>query len=344
LDLFFLGALRWAASIVAFIVAFYRGEIRPEYPFDMHRRNGVKKSREELEQESLEQTFFSWLWRYISRPAFPCELVALFTALLSVVKCLFRMNLEIGLLSDVEPVHPLFWMAISFAAIISVLESAFLDSVCKFLGEWGHKDLEQDSPSWLRRVTSNLSIPLLSDNALEEINVEEAAAAAADSNEINEEDAQAVTDISSDTDFKAKWSDLLSLCVPDAHLICVAFVFLLLAASAQVYIPTFTGNILDALAKAFSDKSDDDGTHHESITDVPGFMSNVKKLIVASILGGVFSGCRGSIFTLVGGRVNVRLRIRLMDSLLVQDIGFFDITKTGEITSRLSSDTTLVSR
>jgi ATP-binding cassette, subfamily B (MDR/TAP), member 9 len=31
-----------------------------------------------------------------------------------------------------------------------------------------------------------------------------------------------------------------------------------------------------------------------------------------------------------------------MDSLLSQDIGFFDITKTGDITSRLSSDTTLV--
>lgn len=31
-----------------------------------------------------------------------------------------------------------------------------------------------------------------------------------------------------------------------------------------------------------------------------------------------------------------------MDSLLSQDIGFFDVTKTGDITSRLSSDTTLV--
>jgi ATP-binding cassette subfamily B (MDR/TAP) protein 9 len=44
----------------------------------------------------------------------------------------------------------------------------------------------------------------------------------------------------------------------------------------------------------------------------------------------------------VGGRVNVRLRIQLMDALLAQENGFFDVTKTGEITSRLSSDTTLV--
>lgn len=38
----------------------------------------------------------------------------------------------------------------------------------------------------------------------------------------------------------------------------------------------------------------------------------------------------------------MRLRVKLMDSLLSQDIGFFDTTKTGDITSRLSSDTTLV--
>jgi len=31
-----------------------------------------------------------------------------------------------------------------------------------------------------------------------------------------------------------------------------------------------------------------------------------------------------------------------MDALLSQEIGFFDVTKTGDITSRLSSDTTLV--
>ena len=56
----------------------------------------------------------------------------------------------------------------------------------------------------------------------------------------------------------------------------------------------------------------------------------------------MFAGIRGSIFTLIGGRVNVRLRVRLLSSLLKQEIGFFDVTKTGDITSRLCSDTTLV--
>ena len=71
-------------------------------------------------------------------------------------------------------------------------------------------------------------------------------------------------------------------------------------------------------------------------------MKNVKLLVLASLAAGVFSGLRGSIFTVVGGRVNIRLRTQLMDALFSQDIGFFDVTKTGDITSRLSSDTTLV--
>jgi ATP-binding cassette, subfamily B (MDR/TAP), member 9 len=45
---------------------------------------------------------------------------------------------------------------------------------------------------------------------------------------------------------------------------------------------------------------------------------------------------------LVGTRVNARLRIRLMNSLLSQDVGFFDTTLTGDISSRLSSDKGLV--
>lgn len=56
----------------------------------------------------------------------------------------------------------------------------------------------------------------------------------------------------------------------------------------------------------------------------------------------VVSFLRFFLQTVVGARINVRLRVKLMDSLLAQDIGFFDVTKTGDITSRLSSDTTLV--
>eukprot|EP00241_Pyramimonas_parkeae_P020214 CAMPEP_0114288964 /NCGR_PEP_ID=MMETSP0059-20121206/7106_1 /TAXON_ID=36894 /ORGANISM="Pyramimonas parkeae, Strain CCMP726" /LENGTH=172 /DNA_ID=CAMNT_0001410175 /DNA_START=1 /DNA_END=515 /DNA_ORIENTATION=+ len=48
-------------------------------------------------------------------------------------------------------------------------------------------------------------------------------------------------------------------------------------------------------------------------------------------------------FTLCCARLNVRIRRTLMQSLLRQEVGFFDLTKTGDITSRLSSDTTTMS-
>jgi ATP-binding cassette subfamily B (MDR/TAP) protein 9 len=38
----------------------------------------------------------------------------------------------------------------------------------------------------------------------------------------------------------------------------------------------------------------------------------------------------------------VRLRVRLINAILCQDIGFFEMTRTGDLTSRLSSDTPLV--
>ncbi|XP_042193421.1 ATP-binding cassette sub-family B member 9 [Callorhinchus milii] len=54
---------------------------------------------------------------------------------------------------------------------------------------------------------------------------------------------------------------------------------------------------------------------------------------------------RGSsgIFTLVFARINIRIRNMLFRSLLQQDIAFFDANHTGDITSRLTSDTTVVS-
>ncbi len=50
----------------------------------------------------------------------------------------------------------------------------------------------------------------------------------------------------------------------------------------------------------------------------------------------------GGLFTVAMARLNARIRSRLFSALLTQEIGFFDKTKTGEITSRLSADTTTV--
>lgn len=357
-DLLWVSALRITCAVLALLVSFLRGNPRPETPFDLYHPNGTKKTKEELEEEALEQSFGSWFRRYLHRAAFPCELVALLSTLLCVAKCLVRLNLELGVYRDAQPLHPLFWCVVLVSSVCSVLEMTLCDGVCGRLGEWGRAQLqEQDDTgrgSFLRQISSQLSIPLLANDALqEESNDEEDATTNNPTTTVPPEHAPGISDIGGDTDYKAAWTDLVQLCAPDTLLIVMAFVFLLLAATAQICIPKFTGAILDALDEAYNNNnnnsttitimnSDNDNDNNIPIQDIPGFLSNVRKLIVASILGGVFSGIRGSIFTVVGGRVNVRLRLRLMEALLCMEQGFFDVTKTGDITSRLSSDTTLV--
>ncbi|XP_029089005.1 ATP-binding cassette sub-family B member 9 isoform X2 [Monodon monoceros] len=55
------------------------------------------------------------------------------------------------------------------------------------------------------------------------------------------------------------------------------------------------------------------------------------------------AGVRGGIFTLIFARLNIRLRNRLFRSLVSQETSFFDENRTGDLISRLTSDTTMVS-
>ena len=57
-----------------------------------------------------------------------------------------------------------------------------------------------------------------------------------------------------------------------------------------------------------------------------------------SLACALFSGLRGSCFLIINTKMNVRIRARLFAALMQQEIGFFDTTKTGEISSRLSAD------
>jgi ATP-binding cassette subfamily B (MDR/TAP) protein 9 len=346
IDMGVLAMLRVLACAVAILVAYLKAEVPREYPFEVFRSNGERKTQLELEQEALEEPFASWFHRYIRRPAFVAEVVAVSTQIVGIAKCLVRMNLEMGILQDAEPFHPIFWIAILITAIFSALEACYLDGLCKIAAAYGKavRGGRRTAPTILHSISAQLLAPLL--DATDEEEPQASSSPPFESfheSDEEHENARAVPDITSDTEYKAGWKDLIMMCAPDLHMIACAFVFLLLAAIAQVYIPKYLGNILDSLAEAFSGGGDDDSKNRKiDIREVPGFMVNMKKLVWASIAAGVFAGFRGSIFTVVGARVNVRLRVKLMDALLSQDIGFFDVTKTGDITSRLSSDTTLV--
>jgi hypothetical protein len=125
----------------------------------------------------------------------------------------------------------------------------------------------------------------------------------------------------------ATYKDLLSLARDDWHLISLAFVFLLGAAVGQVLIPHYTGRAVDALVS-------DEGAK--------AFQHAMFMLVLCACICGVCTGLRGGIFTVVGARVNRRIRDMLFQSLLAMEVGFYDATKTGDLSSRLSSDCTKV--
>lgn len=285
-DLGMLAFVRAMTSLLAMTISYIKAEERPEYPFELSHPNGEKKTREELEEEALEEAFSSWLWRFTSRSSFATEFVAVVTQGLCVVKALLRMNIEIGLYHDKQPMHPLLWVAIMFAAFLSLIEACFLDSVCQLVASYA----KEHEPQGMLRTLSSLNVPLLADTRSldeEQDNNEE---------EQNEVEERGVSDITSDANYKASWKDLLQTCAPDVHLLALAFVFLILAAVSQTLIPLFLGHILDALTEAFSNHNENDD---ESVLEVPGFVKNIELLVLVSICAGVFSGLRGMFKALV---------------------------------------------
>ncbi|XP_015422743.1 PREDICTED: ATP-binding cassette sub-family B member 9, partial [Myotis davidii] len=62
-----------------------------------------------------------------------------------------------------------------------------------------------------------------------------------------------------------------------------------------------------------------------------------------SAISSFAAGIRGGIFTLIFARLNIRLRNCLFRSLVSQETSFFDENRTGDLISRLTSDTTMVS-
>ncbi|KAK2887672.1 hypothetical protein Q8A67_015900 [Cirrhinus molitorella] len=122
---------------------------------------------------------------------------------------------------------------------------------------------------------------------------------------------------------------VIHLYKPDYILLCGAFVFLALAVLCEMFIPLYTGEVIDIL-----------GSHYQ--------WNNFRSAIILMglfSLGSSFSaGCRGGLFMCAINSFTCRVRVQLFGSLVRQDIGFFETIKTGDITSRLSTDTTLMSR
>lgn len=121
---------------------------------------------------------------------------------------------------------------------------------------------------------------------------------------------------------------LLSYCKKDSSLLSIAFFFLLLSAVCEAFIPYYTGQAIDGIVIQKS---------------MDHFAKPMITLSVLALVSSIAIGFRGGVFSVTFARLNIRLRNLLFRSLMHQEIGFFDANHTGDITSRLTSDTTQVS-
>ncbi|MBM7118975.1 ABC transporter ATP-binding protein [Archangium primigenium] len=119
----------------------------------------------------------------------------------------------------------------------------------------------------------------------------------------------------------------MGLARPQARRILLGTLFLLVASALGLVYPKVIGDIIDQALHA-------------------GDRARIDRIALAMVgvflVQGVAMALRYYLFTTAGERVVTRLRQDLFQSLLSQEVGFFDERKTGELTNRLSSDTTVL--
>nr|XP_009860482.1 ATP-binding cassette sub-family B member 9-like [Ciona intestinalis]XP_018669999.1 ATP-binding cassette sub-family B member 9-like [Ciona intestinalis] len=127
---------------------------------------------------------------------------------------------------------------------------------------------------------------------------------------------------------RATIGKMMSYSLPDWPLLLLGSIFLVGAAVGQIFLPLYVGRVISAIVQP------DRQTQFTSIIFEMALIG-----IGVSICAGLRAGC----LMYYMQRLNIRIRNSLFKSILHQEIGFFDEVRTGDITSRLTSDTTTMS-
>jgi ABC transporter fused permease/ATP-binding protein len=121
---------------------------------------------------------------------------------------------------------------------------------------------------------------------------------------------------------------VLLLARPEVGNLALGALCLGISSAASLVFPQAIGGIVDL--------ANGKGNHTFSVDQI------AIGLVVMFLFQSIASAGRYSLFTISGERVVARLRADLFARLMRQDIAFFDQKKTGELTNRLASDTTVL--
>ncbi|GFP90665.1 pentatricopeptide repeat-containing protein pnm1 mitochondrial [Phtheirospermum japonicum] len=128
---------------------------------------------------------------------------------------------------------------------------------------------------------------------------------------------------------------VLSLAKPEAASLVVATVALLIASTSSILVPKFGGKIIDIV-------SGDTHTPEQKSEALKAVYSTILDIFLIVIIGSICTALRAWLFSSASERVVARLRNSLFSHLIHQEIAFFDVTRTGELLSRLSEDTQII--
>ncbi|KAL1264444.1 hypothetical protein QQF64_004799 [Cirrhinus molitorella] len=132
-----------------------------------------------------------------------------------------------------------------------------------------------------------------------------------------------------DEEARALLMRVIRYCRPDYLHLGAAFLFLILAALFETFIPYCIGKVIDILSGKYQ---------HTNFFWAIGLMA------LCSLGSSMFSGLRGGMFMCSLSRLNKRIRHMLFQNLMKQEITFFEENKPGSLTSRLISDTDKMGR
>lgn len=124
---------------------------------------------------------------------------------------------------------------------------------------------------------------------------------------------------------------LFSLAKPERWKLTGAVGLLLISSGVSMAVPFCIGKVIDIIYT-----SAQEGNMKERLT------SFCQIMIVVFIAGAIANFGRVYLMQTSGSNVVKRLREQLFTSIMRQEMGFFDKTKTGELVNRLSADTSLV--
>ena len=124
---------------------------------------------------------------------------------------------------------------------------------------------------------------------------------------------------------QSTWARIYSVAKPEKKSLLLGLLFLVLSSGAGLAYPQLVRWMVDHVLEP---------KNYDLLNKV------VFALLFAFVFQAVTSSVRYYLFTLSGERIVLRLRQRLYETILKQDVSFFDFNRTGDLMSRLASDCT----